>query len=676
MGALALSIAGAAAALLLLSLACPAQFYLNDDATIQAILAGANSGQPDGHAILSNIVFCQPLAWLYDVAPGVSWLLCAFELLVAASLTVVNYSVMRLLALRPSDGKTPAVFYGKLFALAFFCSLCLGFFPITHPDYSITGAITAGAGCSALALMHLLGAHAKRMERQVLGATSGVLLASSYCVYAESGIAGLLFACVITIVWFATGRRSCLPQPEQPQQETQSSDQSQARKNAAAARVLGSLGPLALAAVLCLGAWGMHSFAYSSEEWQEYWAFDEARTAYTDQGHVGYTANKDLYASYKWNSTLYKLVNSGFLMDSRISAEALKALAQPADTTKPVNIASAFVSDSQAFSRFALAALISLCLVACAWCLAMLGARGYARFLPLALFILMLCMLVYQCLAGHFLYRTALYAVYPAAFVSLCCAFALFASANLEDVSKLPRQEASAGGSSALGGRVNARRRSRPTPAAALFALLVLALVVSAALVVAGPGRNHVSMLVLFISLFTAVLAAHAAIAQRRISTPFIATICFVLAVGLTGAASFIDGINVTRATSSTNEAAASMYDYAREHPTDVFVYVTGTNSTDPHDIQPPNVRSWGGWTSNAPFSAAADLRIGYPKGLRGKNLLDEDVYFITRSGSPDLLTSYLTTAAKSEVSYENVTSLNGGLEVYSFTAVPSDDTQ
>ena len=205
-------------------------FYLNDDVTMRSILSGAYTGTPDGHAVYMQYPLSGVLAILYRVVGFMPWM----ELFFVGSV----FTCMVFFA-----ESFESWVRGVLAAIAIYIPFVL------HTHYTLIAALLAATACFLL-------------TKGDKGIRSGVLLLLSFLVRGQIGLLSIPFvlcAIVFRVIMIPTSERKgeCIRKGKW-------------------------LAVLAISMLLCSV---IHAVCYSSAEWKEYNAYNDARTQlydYTD----------------------------------------------------------------------------------------------------------------------------------------------------------------------------------------------------------------------------------------------------------------------------------------------------------------------------------------------------------------------------------------------------------
>lgn len=260
-------------AMLLAGKSCPQIFYLNDDLMIRKILNGTYTGTPDGHAVYMLYPLTGFLALLYKVLPAVPW----FELFLSGCI----WCCMFLIAEK---------FHNKIAGMIFVLAAFLPFYVYRH--YTVVAAVVAAAAVFLLC----------RSKERV---SSVLLLWLAYMIRSQVGLLSLPFAAA-ALVWQLLGARQ---------------DWRQELKG-----ICKYAGILGMGLVLISG---INHFYYSSEQWQSYFAYNEARTELFDYTNFfsaeKYTENYEAFGMTREESQI--LTEYYTMLDGSIDSDRLQEIA-------------------------------------------------------------------------------------------------------------------------------------------------------------------------------------------------------------------------------------------------------------------------------------------------------------------------------------------------------------
>lgn len=261
----------------------PVNYNVNDDVELEGILSGMYTGSPDGHAIYIRAILAYPLSWLYRLLPAFNWygiLLCTLQWLGVGMLTGRIWERVRERSVR-------FWILGVLFLI---------FFLAVWENYvSITYTTTAGILLSMTLFWYLTGDLSIRT--QVITAVlilTGISLRFQFApvILAVGGICWLLKV-------YKEGIRKAWHLP-------------------------------ALLAAGFLLLLGCQRLAYGSEEWQEFLAFNDARTeVYDYTGIPPYEQSQDFYQRYPAGLQIFEALDIYDLTGRpEITTELLEAVAE------------------------------------------------------------------------------------------------------------------------------------------------------------------------------------------------------------------------------------------------------------------------------------------------------------------------------------------------------------
>ncbi len=252
---------------------CPQIFYLNDDLMIRKILNGTYTGMPDGHAVYMQYPLTGLLALLYRILPIVPW----YEVFLIGCVWIC----MVLIAEQFSNKAV-----GCLFVTAAF----LPFFLYRH--YTVIGAVVAGTAVFLLC----------KGRRPV---SSILLLWLAYMIRSQVGLLALPFLAA-AMVWQFIGVR------KEWKQELVG---------------FGKYAGVLMTGLLLIS--GINSLCYSSEQWQAYFTYNDARTELYDYTNFfsaeKYTSNYEAFGMTKEESQI--LTEYYTMLDSSIDSDRLQEIA-------------------------------------------------------------------------------------------------------------------------------------------------------------------------------------------------------------------------------------------------------------------------------------------------------------------------------------------------------------
>ena len=269
-------------------------YYDNDDLNIAWALAGYRSGTPSFAHPFINCIMAAITSALYTVAPGISWWLVLQILGIAAGMSAVFASLLKLGAKRGVP---------LLCSLALIAVLGGGvfYYGIVLVTFTLSSTI-AGAGAVALALASDAADSKKTRRVYLIGCL--LLLAVSLLIRNSAGLAAACFA-VGALVYRAA--------EQQIAGERKFSRQ--------------LLAFFAAAVVLASALVGVNAYGREAQNPEGFVAYDEARSAYMDYPRDSYEANPEVYAAVGWDETLAALTSGWFYMDERVTTEAFRGIA-------------------------------------------------------------------------------------------------------------------------------------------------------------------------------------------------------------------------------------------------------------------------------------------------------------------------------------------------------------
>ena len=281
----------------IITIVCPRVFFINDDENIMYTLAGYYTyGEPYDHSFI-NFCLSYVLRRFYRLMPSLPWY-AIFHIGVLAVSVVLIFKTI----LKETYRKKLPLLIGLLINTALFSTVYI--FPTTLMQFTTTSAFAGAAAATVL-----LGVDFKHDQKEVLIvdlAMSVIMLLVCYALRKNSGYVAICFyfgtLLYIGIRVFKRDKKAVI-----------------------------KLGCTALAVVLLLFSMiGIDKWKRSSDEWNAFYEYDEARFKCTDYPHDSYKDNPELYESLDWTPELYELGMTSwwFFMDPRINVESFQAIAE------------------------------------------------------------------------------------------------------------------------------------------------------------------------------------------------------------------------------------------------------------------------------------------------------------------------------------------------------------
>lgn len=282
-------------------------FFINDDENIMYTLAGYYTGGNTADHSFVNYFLGVILRAAYEVFPGIPWYGIFHVVILFLSVTVIGKSILKI-----SYKNNIPLFY----PVCIFSSLCVICYvsPIILMQFTTTSTL---AGTAALALFFAAQDDETSSKWKYIDiGLSIVFLLVCYmhrkntgyiilCYYALTA----LYRCIRKIIFsqkpfiFWQRGKNC-------------------RKNIG---------------VLCIGlvsifivAFGSQNIFRATQEWDEFYKYDEARFKMTDYPHDSIYDNPELYEELGWTESLYELAGTSFwfFMDDRIDVDSFEKISE------------------------------------------------------------------------------------------------------------------------------------------------------------------------------------------------------------------------------------------------------------------------------------------------------------------------------------------------------------
>lgn len=287
-----LAVALLATAMGVLHFFCPLVYGLNDDTMLRSILSGTYLGTPDGHAIYMRYPLTGIISTLYRITDSIPWLTVFFTVCIAACVYFILLSVWKAFA---AKGMKAA---GSCLAIALFLLLFFRHFMIMH--YTLIAAFVAG---TAIFLVLAASSDSPRSQYTI----SLILLFLTYMIRSQVFFLSLPFL-AIAILWRLADAR----------------EKESLKKNIR--NTLRYLGILLLGTLLLIMT---HRIMYGSKAWQEFEAYNDARTrVYDYTSLLPYDEHTDVYQKIGITEEQYTLLKEyATALDDSVSTEQLNQLA-------------------------------------------------------------------------------------------------------------------------------------------------------------------------------------------------------------------------------------------------------------------------------------------------------------------------------------------------------------
>jgi hypothetical protein len=310
------------AVMALTALILGAQYQLNDDYAMCLTVSGAY-GVPGEHMIFSSSVLGVVLKALFSAAPAVNWYGWMHFAILFLSGTAFSFLILEtvpgklryLIALAfAGTALVPDILYMQFTMQAYFC-LAAGFALFAFAFLKEGKKKKRAAMLVCAALFCLLGVMVR--DKTVLTILPFFLAVSAYRLYKKD--------------WRPAAW-------------------------------------LAVTCVLCAGAMWADANAYRSNRWQDYFAYNSARSSLLDMPRLDYDANREVFEKAGWSENDYEMFYHWYLADEEtFSTEKLEAIRGDAagpSLTIPYVI-SDFVHDMYSVLIFFPFCILALCLALC-----------------------------------------------------------------------------------------------------------------------------------------------------------------------------------------------------------------------------------------------------------------------------------------------------------------------
>jgi len=263
------------AVFVVISFVCRPVFYLNDDVTMRSILSGSYLGKADGHAVYMKYPLTGILSMLYGLCADIPWMELFFAgCLIGAVVEVVT------LEFGENKGMLWKMLCGILFVLPFFW----------YMHYTVIAAVLAGTAA------FLLSTGKKEVQAIIFWLLAWMI---------RSQIAYLVLPfLLVAVLWNGTGKKW-----------------QEAKRT-----LLHLIKMIGIALAVFLVCVGMNRLAYASEEWQSFFAYNEARTDLFDYTDFHSTDHYDkTYEQYGMTENeFYVLKSYNTILDNSVDVQTLE----------------------------------------------------------------------------------------------------------------------------------------------------------------------------------------------------------------------------------------------------------------------------------------------------------------------------------------------------------------
>lgn len=585
--------------------AIPNLFPTNDDTYAQLIMAGNVSPEPTGYISFINYGLCWTVSRLFLLIPDVPWWTLTHLFALFLAITFINriaFAISEALNINQSLLKRII-----LYILA--NTLVFGVL-IARMQFTTTGSVLMAAAifgsCAWIGL--------KRFQQPSM--ISGILWpallgALGYSFRAQSGYLGFAFwACAIVVGVLIFHGQSM-----------------KERLNKIKAPLLAVVGALCISIALL----GMHTAAYSSQQWQSELKLASNLAAFTDYPRIPYNQDPARYESVGWDEDLLELAGNWFFMDERINSSALEQindgnqawlnnlLENPGGTlrsrlgelTKPVGM-----------SYLALF-VVSVLLIS------YLGNNKSSRVLSALVGVLAFSLLGYLAIRGRLPERAELSVLIPA----IACLASMMPRALVQK--------------QMVSNEIDQSETNIPYFVIGSAAVLIGGLALAK---LSGTYGKLVSMVIvaftLLLMLWRLAPSSRSKVSRLMQKIPAVAlgvliAVCGIASIWQYGWLSDSHALAAERATNITK-----YYDYVSEHPDTLFIqdYNSALTPQDPWLTEwPTNQTAWGGWRYCYSWFDQAMKQAGFDGTPKSDDLLKDNVRFVSGSRETDeLMEHYL----------------------------------
>ncbi len=283
---------GVLGVLILLGIAVPSVYYLNDDVAIRSILSGAYTGSPSGNIVYMSYPLTGLLALLYSRWSEIPWLgiMAAAGIFLAATGILIRGAAL----LGKTEGKEKTARSRLLFVALIL--LCLSLFPMhyLYAHYTVLAALLGGSGLFLLVTEKQSLKEAPRMNGLML-------LLFLLCYLVRNQVFLLLLPFVLAaLVWQAWNGRFRIFFPV----------------------LLTGL----ISILLCMI---IDSQFYMTEEWEQYMSYNRSRSQlYDGYGILPYEEYKEAYRKLGVDKNTHEmLLHYNIGLDEEIDGELLERMA-------------------------------------------------------------------------------------------------------------------------------------------------------------------------------------------------------------------------------------------------------------------------------------------------------------------------------------------------------------
>lgn len=626
-GAWPISVAAAAAAMVLAVLLVPMYFPTNDDPYAIQVLSGGGgvAAEPTPYVPFINIVPCWAVSSLYRVLPTVPWWVVFHLVAIGISLLVVGRAA--LLVARSRLRAVPRALELTLLAVLDFG---LGCYFVARLQFTSTASLLMAAAvfascCRPLRRTDWAGGIGPRVVLPVCLASTGFALRE------QSGLLGLFFWALAVVALLARGEGSL-------------------RERFLVAR--DAVGALALVGVVAVVLLIVQKVAYVPMSLSTANDMGSAMSGYTDYPRTPYAEDPARYEEFGWDEELAQLVGDyWFMMDERVNTEALESI--NAQNTQPIDELLEhpkttilnrlhYVVQPVPMTYFAL--LFGVAVAA----LVLSPTRG-ERLVTWAIVGAVLVLLGYLLVRGRLLERAAYAVTLPATAALLTIAMRNLCASCPKGRSLLSPALATLLGIATLA-LLWLRAGTIGGIAALLGAVFCVALLVRQALVLHGLPNERLTLLT---TVGAVMIACSLALAPG------------VVTVKKYGVGSW-EARDQERLVANTN----ALFSYVSKHPDTLYVY-SGCPITLQYvwqDKWPVNQTGWGVWRWPYDWFDEAMRAAGFDGRPTSEDFLEGDMLFVSGNDvACDLLLRYMRNTFGEDIQMVQVDEIAGVMGVYQF---------
>lgn len=395
-------------------------FFINDDENILYTLAGYyTNGVPGDHSFV-NYLLAFFIGGLYSLIPSIPWYGIFHVVVLFSSIVMIGKSLLK----EASNSRLPWIIGVCVFSgLTVLCFI----HPVTLMQFTVTSAM-AGTAAVALLLTAESGENNWKHADYIL---SAIFMVVCYCHRKNTGNVILCFYALVMVYRLLKrfGQRKNL-----------------------GLNVRGVLlsRPVItfLAAVLCIGVavFISEGVVRTTDEWDAFYEYDEARFKVTDYAHDSYWQNEELYDSMGWTGSLYRLCCTGYLffMDERVNADSFNAISATGYQTTNSTLEECLANFMSLFNGESLA-VVCVCIVLLLFVPAVMISlkKWKENWLELLLGLCALggaaIMTFYLCWKGRFILRAFQTIIYPTIIVLIVVLLRILGSLRIKKLNRVSK---------------------------------------------------------------------------------------------------------------------------------------------------------------------------------------------------------------------------------------------